>query len=340
MMRKKTGKPSRASILALAGVVLAVLLFFLPGLFGDRLIGLVSPDFLLRRALPILLGVEMEDQQEAQDDLHGTQEPGQEKILFETVEMEGDVSDKIRFELLGTKSSNIDLSGEAPRVLIYHTHTTEAYTPTAQYQYVVSSEWRTLDEQRNIVAVGEALAQELREKYGIAVIHDTTNHEPPSLGTSYTRSIKTMEKYLEQYPSIDLFIDVHRDALELKEGQKNTDFVTIDGQQVARLMFVVGTGEGKTGAGFSKKPNYKENYALALAVTEQLKNIDSNLTRPIRVKTGRYNQHIPGRALLVEVGHNSNTLEEALNAVPYLAEAIAKTAGKEIAETPVVTQGD
>ena len=84
------------------------------------------------------------------------------------------------------------------------------------------------------------------------------------------------------------------------------------------MMFVVGKGDK-----YQDKPFYEVNYALADRITSYLNTIDSKLARPIRVKTGRYNQHVSPNCLLVEVGHNANTLEQALSAVPYLAEGIA-----------------
>ena len=249
-----------------------------------------------------------------------TDEPEQQEQPADS--MEG-VSDEIRVELLGTEPETLTLDAGAPQILIYHTHTTEAYTKEADGLYDETTKWRTNDENYNVVRVGEELARELREKYRLSVLHDTTNHEPPYLGTSYERSLKTMIKYQREYPSIKLFIDVHRDAYTLPEGAQNTDFAEVDGRRCARLMFVVGTGEGKTGAGFAIKPHYKENYALALSVTNALEAVNKKLARPVRVKTGRYNQHIGENALLVEMGHNANTLTEALNSVPYLAQSIA-----------------
>lgn len=291
-----------------------------------------SPESLLYQAMPFLHGitiVQSEDINEHEQAHEDSDMPESEEIRFEVMQADDGVSDEIRIELMGTETQSredLDLSGENPKILIYHTHTTEAYTPTDEMPYVATDEWRTDDNEKNVVRVGEELAELLRNEYGISVIHDTTNHEPPYLGTAYTRSIQTMEKYLEEYPSIELFIDVHRDAYTLAEGESNSDYAVVNGIRTARLMFVVGTGEGQTGAGFTVKPNYKENYALALAITENLQENSEKLVRPIRVKTGRYNQHIPGRSLLVEVGHNQNTLEEALASVPYLAEAIAKSA--------------
>ncbi len=101
------------------------------------------------------------------------------------------------------------------------------------------------------------------------------------------------------------------------------DFVEIGGKRVARMMFVVGTGQGVTGVGWKERPQWQQNYQLALDITDELNSICPTLGKPVRVKTGRYNQHMSSRAMLIEVGHNKNTLEEALNAMPYFAQAIA-----------------
>ena len=244
-----------------------------------------------------------------------TQEP-----KVEVVQIDPNISESVKVEILNMENEKlpaIDLSGAAPRVLIYSTHSTEAYTQTEENKYESSSEWRTQDNTKNIIAVGALLAKELHEKYGFAVIHDTTNHEPPDFYTSYNRSLETMEKYKERHPSIDVFIDVHRDSGE------NDDSVEIGGKRVARMMFVVGTGQGVTGVGWEERPQWQRNYQLALDITDELNKIDPALGKPVRVKTGRYNQHMSSRAMLIEVGHNSNTLEEALNAVPHFAKAIA-----------------
>lgn len=269
-----------------------------------------SPGGIMLRALPSA-------------DAYESEENRGNTIRFDVMEIDEDVDRGILFELLDSEEgSNVTLTGDEPRVLIYHTHATESYLHTME------NDWRTTDEEQNIVAVGTELARILSEEYGIPVLHDTTNHEPPRLGTSYERSLTTMEYYKEKYPSITLFIDVHRDSYELKGDATMEDYEAVDdvvklnGKKCARVMFVVGTGEGKTGQGFSVKPNYKRNYSIALELTNYLNAIHPSLTRPIRVKTGRYNQHV-GDCILVEMGHNANTLEEVFNSVPYLAAAIA-----------------
>lgn len=237
------------------------------------------------------------------------------------VDVDEGVGEQIRIEVLTPATPPaMELSGAEPKVLIYHTHATEAYTIADGDVYEASGQWRTKDNEKNIVAVGALLAKTLQEEYGFNVLHDKTNHEPPKLSTAYSRSVKTMEAYKKEYPSLVLFIDVHRDA-----GGDNTA-IEVDGVKTARMMFVVGTGEGATGAGFGEKPDFESNYALAAAISERLAQVSKRLVRNIRVKTGRYNQHISNACLLVEVGDNANTLREAKNAIPHLAKAIAETA--------------
>ena len=102
-----------------------------------------------------------------------------------------------------------------------------------------------------------------------------------------------------------MFFDIHRDS----SGPAGVgDVVQVDGKDCAKIMFVIGTGEGKTGQGFKVRPNWQSNKKLADAIAAEL---------------GRYNQHVSDAAVAVEMGHNQNTLQEVLNSVPYLAKAMA-----------------
>lgn len=208
------------------------------------------------------------------------------------------------------------LRGDEPTILIYHTHTTEAYYPSEANPYTASGAWRTKDNEKNVVAVGEALKTILETQYGFNVIHDTTDHEPPKLASAYDRSVVTMRRYHEQYPSIVLFLDLHRDAYSTDDAP--TDYITINGVETARLMFVVGRGDK-----YDEKPYFESDKKLAERISAYLASIDPKLARPVREKAGRYNQHVAPNCLLIEVGHNANTLEQALAAIPYLAEGIA-----------------
>lgn len=214
--------------------------------------------------------------------------------------------------------------GTAPTILIYHTHTTEAYTQTEQNPYRQTSAYRTREQDKSVVAVGEALKRELEELYGFTVLHDTTDHEPPKLATAYERSEVTMAAYKEKYPSLEVFIDVHRDA-----SSDTGDYVLYQGKPTARLMCVVGKGEK-----YEKKPDFDSNLALAEAFTHSLNAMADGLGRQVRIKPGRYNQHLSSHCLLIEVGHNANTLEQALNAVPAIAQAFYEALSQTLNHTP------
>lgn len=304
-MQKKRRKPQRINLAPLILFLICLVVYSLRmGAYYDA--GANLGHLLLSMQFPFLQAVPFRSDQPEPDNSLDAVPPG------------------ISIELIPS-APDIDLGGSEPKILIYHTHATEAYFKTDDCTYEDSSKWRTLENDKNMIAVGEKLADKLRS-YGIAVLHDTTNHEPPKLATAYSRSVVTMEKYKEKYPSLTMFIDVHRDAYG-NDPKEIADYVTIDGKEYARIMFVVGTGEGATGTGYSEMPDFESNYALAKRITEYVAAIDEQLVREIRVKTGRYNQHISDQCLLVEVGHNANTLEQALNSIDFLAEAIANCGG-------------
>ena len=218
-------------------------------------------------------------------------------------------------------------SSQAPfRVLIYHTHTYEAFTATDQYAYTSSEKWRTSNPDRNIVAVGAYLA-ELLASAGVSVTHDTTAFEPPILSTAYERSLNMLETRKQAGETYDLYIDLHRDAYSEGNGP---NIVEANGSNIARLMFLIGKGTGQTAAGYDIKPDFESNRNIAQMLTNRLNMQVENLCRNVKVKSGRYNQHIAPCCVLIEVGNNLNTLEEALSAMPYLANAICSLADGQI----------
>lgn len=198
----------------------------------------------------------------------------------------------------------------APRVLIYHTHTHEAYEQISDDPYEALEAWRTEDSDHSVVRVGGELAGQL-EQLGFDVTHDTTDHEGNELSTAYTRSLETLRGYAEFF---DLYIDLHRDAYMRGE---EVSVKAHNGEALAPLMMLIGNGNG-----FEEKPWYAENYAFACALEARINREEPGLCKPVMVKDGRYNQHIGVFSILVEVGHNHNTLRQALNSVPMLARAI------------------
>ena len=208
----------------------------------------------------------------------------------------------------------------APVVLIYHTHAEEAYRQSRGYSYRETGEktYKTLDKKKSVVALGEKLKQALEER-GFTVIHDDTDVEPPELKSAYERSLKIME----QYPEAAVYIDLHRNTASVR--QKKDDVVMLDGKRCARMFFVVGTGIGTYEGEYDTAHDWQQNYALAKAVTDRLRAVDPDFALDIRLKVGRYNQHVSPYCMLIELGHNANTFSDAVNSIPYLADALAST---------------
>jgi stage II sporulation protein P len=196
------------------------------------------------------------------------------------------------------------------RILIYHTHTHEAYEQVDGDPYEALEAWRTADTGHSVVRVGEALASRLR-RYGFDVVHDVTDHEGSQLSTAYTRSLATLMRYSERF---DLYIDLHRDAYI--EGDPVA--VTSDtGEEMAPVMLLIGNGNG-----FDVKPWYTQNLSFAQALEARINRESPGLCKPVLVKDGRYNQNIGVFSVLIEVGHNQNTLVQACNSVAPIARAI------------------
>ncbi len=201
-----------------------------------------------------------------------------------------------------------------PVVLIYHTHATESYLKTEAGSYVETEPGRTENTKYNVVAVGNALQQAL-EARGFTVIHDTTDVEGEDITSAYSRSLTLMQKY----DNVDLYIDLHRNSSKQKGRSDNT--ILIDNIPYAKLFFVVGTGIGTYDGEYDTLPDWKNNYTFALSLLENIAAKQPDLIKPIRLKVGRFNQHM-GLCLLAEIGTNADTMEAVLNTVPYLADAI------------------
>ena len=221
-------------------------------------------------------------------------------------------------ETLITAPLTWDLRSSEPTVLILHTHATESYTRNGE-DYRESSAWRTLDENYNMVSIGDALGQILA-KNGITAIHDREFHDYPSYNGSYSDARKSIEDYLSEYPTIRLVLDLHRDAADTGSGQLRTS-VLLDGRSTARLMLVMGTDA----AGLAH-PDWEDNLSLALKLHAILEQQAPGIMRPLILRAQRFNQDLSPGALLVEVGAAGDTHPEALAAVEQLARAIVTLA--------------
>jgi len=210
------------------------------------------------------------------------------------------------------------LKTDAPTVLIVHTHSSEAYTQTAGFTYAESDPLRTLTQEQSVVRVGAEMAEVLRER-GISVVHDTSYNDYPDYNGAYTRTGGKIQKWLEQYPSISVVLDVHRDAVMNADGTPRRTVTTLqNGETAAQLMLVVGTDQGGT-----HHPNWQANLSWALKVQALLERENENLCRNLDLRTERFNQHYTAKSMLVEVGNTGNTLPEALAAARVFAGTLA-----------------
>lgn len=208
----------------------------------------------------------------------------------------------------------VEKNGE-PQVLIMHTHATESFEPYERDFYDSSFNSRTTDRSMNMAAVGNAIAEQL-EAAGIGVIHDTTLHDYPSYNGSYDLSRETVQKYLEEYPSIKIVLDVHRDAIERESGERIAPVAEINGKTAAQVMIISGCDDGTM-----DMPNYMKNFRFAALLQSQLESDWEGLTRPVLFDYRKYNQDLTTGSLLIEVGGHANSIEQAV----YSGELIGKS---------------
>ena len=209
----------------------------------------------------------------------------------------------------------LDLPEEGPQVLIVHTHGSEAYTPDGTDTYVATGECRTADKTKSVVRVGEEVAKVLTEM-GLTVVHDTELYDYPAYNGSYDRSLAAVEHWLEQYPTIQVVLDIHRDALIGADGTVYKPITTINGESCAQVMLVMGSNA------LYDHPDWLGNLTLAVQVQKEMNTLWPTLARPIGLRENRYNQQTAPGAMLVEVGSHGNTLQEALAAARMFARAL------------------
>lgn len=217
-------------------------------------------------------------------------------------------------QALAAAQVSVELPGEGPQILIMHTHGTEAYTMDGEDVYQESDASRTTDENYNVLRIGDEM-QSIFEEMGLEVIHDRTLYDYPQYSGSYDRSHAGVQSWLEQYPSIQVVLDVHRDALIGEDGTVYKAVTDVDGEKTAQVLMIVGTDE------LGEHPNWTDNLALAIQIQKNLDEQWPTLARPITLRSSRFNQQLTHGSLLVEVGSHGNTLEEALRGARLFAQA-------------------
>jgi len=219
--------------------------------------------------------------------------------------------------ILDTPTPITDTGTDEPQVLIYHTHATESYCPYDADIYDTRYNWRSTDVTDNMVSVGKIITDTLRSR-GIAVIHDTYLHDYPSYNGSYSSSYNSIVKYLEQYPSISVVLDVHRDAIERDNALIVKPVTEYEGEKYAQIMVISNCDDGS-----GLIPNWRENLRFAAAFTDCMEQIVPSITRPILFSHRKYNQQLSTGALLLEFGSHANTLDEAKRSAVVVGNALA-----------------
>lgn len=213
-------------------------------------------------------------------------------------------------QLNANRFQNVDLTiskeTENPQILIYHTHSQEAFADSVPG-----------DASTTIVGVGDYLTKVLVEQYGYNVMHHNGQYDVQSRDDAYSKALPEIEKILADNPSIQVVIDLHRDAM----AEETHLVMDLDGRPTAQFMFFNGLSRTKKTGNISYlyNENLEKNLAFSFQMQHKAVQYYPGLTRKIYLKGYRYNMHLRPRTLLVELGAQNNTLEEVMNACNPLA---------------------
>ena len=210
----------------------------------------------------------------------------------------------------------LSIDKSKPAVLIFHSHTSEGYEMIERDWYAQNYTARSNDENLNIVRVGTEISNYLT-KLGYTVIHDKTIHDDDYSG-SYAHSRKAVEKHLAEHPEIQIVLDIHRDSISLDDGDKIKPVNTVGGKKAAQLMIITGAEEGKV----ENFPDWEYNLRFALRLQQKCETMFPGLMRPVLFSQRKYNMDMTRFSLLIEMGSEANTLEEACYSGRMLAAAL------------------
>ncbi len=220
-------------------------------------------------------------------------------------------SDQLNVDKLLGADMTLSDNTDGPQILIYHTHSQEGYSDSTEG-----------DPNTSVVAVGEYLTRLLTEKYGLRVLHHTGEYDVGDRDHAYSNAAPALEQVLAENPSIEVVIDLHRDGVP-----ETTRLVTEqNGKQMAQIMFFNGLSRTSARGDLTslKNPYIDQNLAFSFQLQLAAREYYPDFSRNIYLKGYRYNMHYCPKSLLVEVGAQTNTLEEAMNAMEPLADILAK----------------
>lgn len=210
-------------------------------------------------------------------------------------------------EKLTQRNLTIDKGQDGPHILIYHTHSQEGFADSVPG-----------DDSTTIMGVGQHLADILEQQYGYQVLHHTGTYDKETRDNAYSRSLPEITRILEENPQIQVVIDLHRDAV----ADESTHLVMdLDGRPTARFMFFNGISwTRKTGSiSYLQNDNLADNLAFSFQMKLKAEEYYPGLTRKNYINGYRYNMHVRPRTLLIELGAQNNTLDEAMNACDPIA---------------------
>ena len=215
-------------------------------------------------------------------------------------------SDQLNVSRFLQADMTISKDSPGPQILIYHTHSQEAFSDSVPG-----------DEATSIMGVGDRLTEILTLDYGYEVLHYRGKYDVESRDNAYANALPDIEQVLEENPTIQVVIDLHRD--EMPEGTRLV--MDLDGRPTARFMFFNGLSRTRKTGNIAYLYNENLDSNLAFSFQMQLKAMEyyPGLTRRIYLKGYRYNMHLSPKYLLIELGAQNNTVEEAMNACDPLA---------------------
>lgn len=218
--------------------------------------------------------------------------------------------ERINPKTLMEKDLTIEKGNGGPQILIYHTHSQETFADSIPG-----------DENTSIIGAGEYLANVLKEEYGFEVLHHTGEYDVETRDYAYSYSLPNIEALLEEYPSVEVVIDLHRDAV----AEETKLVSTQNGKQAAQVMFFNGLSHTiKQGdIGYLENPYIDDNLAFSFQMQVLCNEYYPGLTRRIYLKGYRYNMHLKPKTLLIELGAQTNTCEEARNTLDILAHVLS-----------------
>ena len=197
------------------------------------------------------------------------------------------------------------------QILIYHTHSQEGYADSTPG-----------DPNSSVLALGERLTQLLRDQYGFNVLHHMGEYDVKDRDNAYSYAGPALEQILAENPSIEVVIDLHRDGVP-----ETAHLVSeVNGKQTAQIMFFNGLSRTTANGNIAHlaNPNLADNLAFSFQMKLAAEEYYPGFARATYLKGYRYNLHYRPKSLLVEVGAQTNTLEEAMNAMEPLADILHK----------------